>query len=364
MSTTSHHPRWNSLLPPCLGVALLTFLAGCGGGSSAPGPDSGSPQDGGGGDGGDGADSGLPPDGGSDAGTPPPASGQIVIDACLGQTGIAERCTLVTNASACTAEPCTKLVVVFSGGEMGCASGAGYNNVLAGYASHGYAAVCINYFDTSTGSGTAPYVDEAARIDLAVRQATTGAWAKAYWTGRDLLLEGISHGATAPIILMARTNLDDQAHWHGSHYTAGCFFDGSYDQVATADLLQTGAAGGNPCTFPVSYTRGLERYCGPGATGATCDLTTNAEAQEDTITDVLPATFAIADFRMFECGSALPACTGDIIPGPPVQQLCQRIDLSPTHTCTFGSFPSDGHLSCHANEYDQCRTWFEGIMPP
>ena len=56
----------------------------------------------------------------------------------------------------------------------------------------------INYFDTAEGSGTAPYVDEAARIDLAVREATTGPWARAYWTGDDLLLEGISHGATAP----------------------------------------------------------------------------------------------------------------------------------------------------------------------
>ena len=57
---------------------------------------------------------------GSDVGAVrPPASGQVVIDACLGQTGIAERCTLVTNASACTGARCSKLVVVFSGGEMG-----------------------------------------------------------------------------------------------------------------------------------------------------------------------------------------------------------------------------------------------------
>lgn len=315
----------------------------------------------------------MPPgtDGGADAGTPeadagvrPPASGQVVLDACLGLSGVAERCTLVTNASACTSAPCSKLVVVFSGGEMGCVTGSGYDNVLAGYAARGYAAVCINYFDTSVGSGTVPYVDEAARIDLAVREATTGAWAQAYWTGRDLLLEGISHGATAPVILMARTALDAQAHWHGSHFTAGCFFDGSYDQVATANLLKIGAVGGTPCTVPVSYTRGLERYCGAGATGASCDLSTNAKAKEDTITAVLPATFSIADFKMFECGSALRACSGDIIPGPPVQQLCQRLDLSPTHSCSFVSLPNDGHLTCHGNEYEQCRTWFEGILPP
>lgn len=70
---------------------------------------------------------------GSDVGAVrPPASGQVVIDACLGQTGIAERCTLVTNASACTGARCSKPVVVFSGGEMGCVTGAGYHSVLAG----------------------------------------------------------------------------------------------------------------------------------------------------------------------------------------------------------------------------------------
>ena len=83
----------------------------------------------------------------------------------------------------------------FSGGEMGCASGSGYGEVLAAYAAHGYAAVCINYFDTAKGSGAAPYVDEAARIDLAVREATTGPWARAYWSGEDLLLDIDVQGA-------------------------------------------------------------------------------------------------------------------------------------------------------------------------
>lgn len=335
-------------LPLGLSISLgWLALSSCAG----PGP---MPSDGGGVDAGF-ADGGAPP---------PPPNGQLVLDACLGQTGIAERCTLVTNASACTGAKCSKLVVVFSGGEMGCVTGAGYNGVLAGYADRGYAAVCINYFDTSAGSGASPYVDEAARIDLAVREATTGAWARAYWTGRDLLLEGISHGATAPVILMARTALDDQPHWHGTHFTAGCFFDGAYDQAATADLLATGGAGGRPCTIPVSYTRWLERYCGAGATGATCNLSTDTRAQDDSITGVLPSLFSIRDFKMFECGSALNACSGDIVAGQPIQTLCQRLDLSPTHSCAFSSLPTDGHLTCHANQYDACRTWFESILPP
>ena len=310
--------------------------------------------------------------GGTDGGSPkvdssaplPATSGQIVVDACLGLTGVSESCTLVTNASACAKAKCSKLAVVFSGGEQGCVSGAGYGKVLAGYAAKGYAAVCINYFDTAIGSGAAPYIDEADRIDLAVKEATTGAWARAYWSGEHLLLEGISHGATAPVILMARTALEEQPHWRGSKYTAGCFFDGSYDQVATANLLKTGAAGVTPCTTPVSYTRGLERYCGAGATEATCDLSAKPKAKSDTITNAPPAAFAIKDFKMFECGSALPACTGDIIPGAPISQLCQALADSPGHTCSFVSLPSDSHLTCHQNQYDQCRVWFDGNLPP
>ena len=293
----------------------------------------------------------------------PPATGQIQMDSCIGLSGVNERCTLITNASACTTNKCRKLVVIFSGGEMGCISGAGYQNALNTYATNGYAAVCINYFDTPVGSGDVPYVDEASRIDTAVKEATTGAWASAYWTGEHLLLQGISHGATAPVILMARTNLASQTHWHGSLYTGGCFFDGSYNQIATANLLKTGAIGGNPCTSPVSYTRGLERYCGPGATTATCQLSTNAKAIEDTITN-LSISFSIHDFKMFECGSAGPTCTKDIIPGVPIQDLCSTINSTTGYSCDFVSLPNDGHLTCHANEFNQCRIWFENKIPP
>ena len=338
LQRTASGGHWRRVAGILLAMTAVA-IGGCGGGSGSAGS----------------------PGGGT---SPPPASGQIVIDGCLGQTGVAERCTLVTNASACTARPCARLVVVFSGGEMGCVTGAGYSSVLAGYAAHGYAAVCINYFETAGGSGSSPYVDEAARVDLAVREATTGPWARAYWTGEDLLLQGISHGATAPVILMARTTMDEQAHWQGTRLTGACFFDGAYDQVATANLPATGAAGGGACTFPVAYSRWLERYCGPGATTDTCNLSTDLKAQEDTITSVSPASLAVRNFRMFECGSALPPCTGDIVAGAPVQDLCRAIDASPTHSCAFTSLPTDGHLTCHVNRYDDCRTWFEGLVPP
>jgi hypothetical protein len=302
-------------------------------------------------------------DTGQDAiGAPPPA-GRIVLDACLGETGVPERCTLVTDATACTSAPCDRLVVVFSGGDMACDSGDGYERVLRGYAGHGYAAVCINAFDTATGSGAAPFVDEAGRFDIAMREATTGAWARTYWNGQHLLIEGISHGATAPMILMARTSLDEQPHWRGRRATAGCFFDGSYDQVATAELLRTGGVGGRACTAPVSHARWLERYCGDGATAATCDLALEPRAALDSITEIPTATFAIDAFTMFECGSARPTCTGDIIPAAPIERLCHRLDGSPSHACTLERLPDDGHLTCHRDHFDRCRAWFDMRFP-
>jgi hypothetical protein len=291
--------------------------------------------------------------------------GDIVVDACLGESGVTERCLLVTDASACLGARCSKLVVVFSGGEMGCDDGAGYAGVLAGYAARGYAAVCINSFETADGSGAVPYVDEASRIDVAVRAATAGPWARAYWTGEDLLLEGISHGATAPVILMARTALDDQPHWRGTHFTAGCFFDGIYDPQATSDLLATGVVGGRPCESPVSYQRGQERYCGPGAgvdPDAPCDLAAEPKAILDTITAVPASAYAVRDFQLFECGSNLRPCLGDIVAGEPVAALCRTLDAGPEHTCAFVALPDDSHLTCHADHYDRCRAWFEDLL--
>jgi hypothetical protein len=308
---------------------------------------------------GTGVDTGTALDTGTeDTGAGPAATGTVPLEACRGLDGVDENCALVFDASACTAAPCARLVVAFSGGEQGC-TGTGYTNVLAAYASHGYAAVCINYFETATGSGTVPYLDEADRIDLAMREATTGAWARAYWTGEDLLIEGISHGSTAPPILMARTALDDEAHWHGTGTTGACFFDGSYDQAATAENLRTSGALGGECRFPVAYARWLERYCGAGATS--CDLTMEPAALEDTITTVDPAAYAIHDFQLLECGSGLDACREDILPAPPIEALCGTIDASPDHTCAFVSIPDQSHIECHAMSFDRCRTWFEAL---
>lgn len=290
---------------------------------------------------------------------PPGPMGVIDLPACVGVAGVAEHCTLHTNATACTTARCTKLLVLFSGGEGACER-AGYQTVLTNYATAGWAGVCIDTFDTAAGSAEVPYSDEAPRYDLALREATTGAWGATYWTGAELMIQGISHGATTPLILMARTTLDDAAHWKGTAKTAACLFDGTYDQEATYDFLATGNAGAQ-CTAPVPARRWLTRYCGPTATMANCDLSMQPKAQVDTITMVPAATYAIRDFRIAECGSATDVCNSDILPAAPIQATCARIDQGPLHTCTYVTLPTESHLTCHAAHATDCRAWFDAL---
>jgi hypothetical protein len=290
-----------------------------------------------------------------------PAVTTQVLASCRGVSGVNETCTLIKNASACTTTRCSKLVVVFAGGEQGCnPTTGGYAAVISSYAARGWASICINYFETSDGSAMVPYAAEAPRLDMAMREATTGTWARQYWTGEDLLIEGISHGATAPITLMARTTLDNAPHWRGTRKSGVCMFDGVYDTQAIGSFLRTGRSG-MPCLFPLSYTRLLSRYCGAGATEATCNLATLPSALEDTVTGVAPSEFALRDFKLFECGSALPACSDDITPRAPIEMMCSRLNAPPGSRCSFEALPNLSHLNCHAMEYDRCRTWFDSL---
>lgn len=292
----------------------------------------------------------------------PPAVVVQTLSACAGMSGVNETCTISLQGAACTTQPCRRLVVIFSGGDMGCTKGDGYAQVLANYSSHGWAAACINYFETPDGSGTVPYYREHDRLSLAVAAVTTGEWARFYWTGEQLLLEGISHGASSPLITMARFGVDAQPSWQGTAATAGCFFDGSVDQAATAALLKTGAVDGGPCTYPVPYDRWLSRYC-PGAPSE-CDLATNSDALLDNVVDAPSSNFTLRTWRLTECGSNLRPCTGDIIPMAPFEAMCAGINNATTKTsCEFHRLPDDSHLTCHASYAWECREWFEGMYP-
>jgi len=290
----------------------------------------------------------------------PSAVGTITLEDCRGLASSNEVCSLTTDATACIERPCPKLIVAFSGGEEGEVD----PELLAGYVVEGWATAWINAFETPIASGAVPYLDEQARYDRAIREATTGAWARAHWSGEHLLFVGISHGATAPMVAIARTVLDEHVYWHGTGKTAGCFFDGSYDPSATAELLSTGAEGEQPCTLPVSYQRWLDRYCGRGPRAGDCELSTNPAALADAIVDVDPAQFAIRDLRLVECGSEREVCAGDVFPAGPIATLCSRIDADELRTCTYDSLPNLTHIACLRARGDDCRVWFDALPVP
>lgn len=353
--------RYMKLLLGSCSFFACALVVACSGGDSAP-PTTSPGYEAEAGSSGDapvGAEAGAArTDAGLDA-APVPASRTVKLASCKGMNGVAEACTIVENATACTGAKCSKLALLFSGGEEGCGKLPGYTKTMEQFAADGWAVACISTFETGDGSDAVPYVEEAMRIDASVKEVTAGPWAAQFWTGERLLFAGISHGATAPPIVMARTALDNQPQWKGTKKTAACFFDGSMDQAATASLLATGALGEKPCTTPVSYQRWLERYCGKGATS--CDLTTNAKSQTDTITDVIPAQYAVPTFKMIECGSALRACAGDILPAPPIQATCSKIDSGPEHTCMFESIPGTSHLTCFGEAFERCGMWFDAL---
>ncbi len=100
---------------------VFPFFYACSGAAPTPLPDTS-------GDDAGGDDAAVPPSG-DDAGTDAPAdamdvapAGTVKLDACKGLSGSSEACTIVADAMACTGAKCTKLVILFSGGEEGCAT--------------------------------------------------------------------------------------------------------------------------------------------------------------------------------------------------------------------------------------------------
>jgi hypothetical protein len=230
-------------------------------------------------------------------------------------------------------------------------------------------AACLTVFETPLGSGAVPYAEEAERVDAVLADFATSEIALAVWTGEDLLLSGISHGATAPVIAMARTDLDEGAHWRGTRTTGACFFDGIYDIAAFDELMGTGALGGGTCDAPVSHDRVVGRYYAGEAPEdhsctndrCACDPDHAPAMDADTITDVAPEELAPTRWKLIECGSALGACLGDIVPGEPIAALCAGIDAGPDHTCELDAMPDDSHIACAPAGIDRCIDWFAGL---
>ncbi len=266
---------------------------------------------------------------------------------------------------------CSKLVIFFSGGEMGCDEGEtqenfGYNYTLNRYTADGYVAVCAGLFLNWVPAGQQPYNDQAIRTDRLVQAITTAESIRQLWDGKYLLFAGVSHGGTTPVIAMARTAYDSQSTWKASRFTAACFHDAIYDILVLDDFLSANAAS---CALIRNFIL-CQRYF--GTLNCAQPITQTSEVLEDSVTSVSVSNFSIRDWKLIECGSGvtLPACEinnggGDWIPAAPIQALCNNISAQPGYSCTFGSQPLDGHLACANSErgVDQCKVWFNSKLP-
>ncbi|RLB45114.1 MAG: hypothetical protein DRJ42_30670 [Deltaproteobacteria bacterium] len=357
-----------------LALALLTVVA-CAG-DDGPATDAG--HDGGmdgGADGGmdaardtstdgSGGDGGVP-DGGVDADTSP--SGTRTIAACAGGDTGDLPCSFeyLFDEAGCADRGCDKLAIYFAGGGQTCAGAQ-----LSNYVEDGYVAVCALLFGDSAEAGRYPYNAEAERVDHLIRSVARDPAIASAWDGTSLLITGASHGATAPVVAMARTDFDEDPAWHGTVRTGACFYDGIYDIEALDELLGSGDDGA-PCPDPpagvLSHRRAVGRYyeSGPVVSHVCdndqcfCDGDHSPEMDEDTVVDVEATRFAVTEWKLVECGSALDACTADVVPGDPIRSLCSNIDASPTHQCTFQSLPRTPHGACAPGVL--CRSWFNGL---
>ncbi|MCE9642848.1 MAG: hypothetical protein K8Q97_00830 [Candidatus Andersenbacteria bacterium] len=305
---------------------------------------------------------------------PPPSQGQTTVQSCSGMNGVSEPCywRYEYNANACAGGACSKMVIFFSGGEMNCDDSYGnsntvYGKILDSYAQDGYVAVCAGTFITNKGGQSTPYSQEATRVDTLVKDIRASADIRNAWNGQQLLFSGVSHGATAPVTTMAQTTLDDQVAWKGTKTTGACFLDGMYDPVAADAFLQAGTPRAQ-CDALHTATACARYFNTPNFCPAV--TRSNSVAAQDTIVNTNPSVFAISNWKLVECGSALSACgvagnptAGDALPAGPIQQLCANIQGTPQRSCTFGSLPDQSHQMCAGTPQgiNECQGWFDGI---
>ena len=305
---------------------------------------------------------------------PTPSQGQTTLQSCSGMNGVSEPCywRYEYNANACAGGACSKMVIFFSGGEMNCDDSYGnsntvYGKILDSYAQNGYVAVCAGTFITNKGGQSTPYSQEVSRVDALVKDIRASADIRNAWNGQQLLFSGVSHGATAPVIAMAQTTLDDQATWKGTKTTGACFLDGMYDPVTADTFLQAGTPRAQ-CDALHTSTACARYFNTPNFCPAV--TRSNSVAAQDTIVNTNPSVFAISNWKLVECGSALSACgvpgnptAGDVLPAGPIQQLCANIQGTPQRSCTFGSLPDQSHQMCAGTPQgiNECQGWFDGI---
>jgi hypothetical protein len=144
-------------------------------------------------------------------------------------------------------------VVYWAGGNQTCddvdSSGKGdFDSLLSHYVERGFIAACAQPYTTEEAAGDYPYHMEWDRMHYLMQRLRHDT--SEIWDGSHLLISGASHGATAPMVVIARHRaLKDYATvWTGSSHTAVVMFDG------------------------ISNPRSLEEWAGSQATGSGCGL--------------------------------------------------------------------------------------------
>jgi hypothetical protein len=268
----------------------------------------------------------------------------------------------------------SKLVIYFSGGGMKCDESFGdesanYSKILKGFSDDGYIAVCAGMYVEGHQNDDVrriPRHEEKDRIHELIASIRESEAIQELWDGSRLLIAGVSNGATVPVVVMARHDIDDSAEWKGSQTTAACFYDGIYDVIEVDDKLKR---------YPISC-RGVRNasICSRYTGAADCPDgpdPNNPDVILDSVTTVDPSEYAVTDWKIVECGSNLPApiCgtigdwDRDWITKGPMESLCDQIDSGANHNCTLDPLPDQGHLSCAASDsgIDKCRLWFNNL---
>ncbi|NOZ86582.1 MAG: hypothetical protein GXP49_09980 [Deltaproteobacteria bacterium] len=270
--------------------------------------------------------------------------------------------------------PCSKLLILFSGGDMGCDDPPtkAYKRIFDTYTSHGFVAVCAGIFMSKEAAGMLPYNREAMRVDILMRSITGSSELGRVWSGEHLLISGASHGASAPVIAMARTDADSGRGWHGTVTTAVCMYDGMYDAFALDKFLLNSITANGDCK-PFRERAICDRYLSGKPDYETC-LTHSgpapkvADMYRDTVVAVPPEEFAVTKWKLIECGSSFQKKCGllgwDMFPRQPIEELCAHLDGSNTHDCVFDSMPDTSHLLCPSTEGGiyKCLNWFDSIL--
>jgi hypothetical protein len=291
------------------------------------------------------------------------------LKACNGKGPGTEDChlRLVVDPRQCSpSQPCSKLVIYWSGGEQSCVLGL-YDALLEKYAADGFVAACAQPFTTSDEAGRYPYYQELERMSELIAHLRAQPEVQAGWDGTRLLISGVSHGASAPLMAVAsKAALRAQpALWTGTKSTALILYDGISNPATLEEWAGAQAVGSGCAAY---HSRWVGRY-GDGSplihscSNNACYCGNPPHSEEwakDTVvlgstvpkspyscTDVTPVGAVL--YRFVSCeGSAAAACAalGDLIPSPQQKLAHDGIASCPGVSASYQVYPSCGHAEC------------------